>query len=1184
MKFVDIQLKAYGGFEDKSLAFANNGTGDGAGVHLVVGPNEAGKSTLLRGLSNLLFGFGQRGEDDWRFDLRDLRVGATLESDGGNQLAFYRKRGNRDTLIDAKGNPLPPDALLPYTQKAQRDFFEMVFGLDHHRLRQGGQELAHNQGDLAQGLFSVGSGVSGLREALDGMETQAANLFVPRGSKPRFNQLDKLYKDKQREIKSVAIGASKWKQVSDQLEQEHQRQRALDKQLEERQAEITRLERIHRNLSSLPRHTALREQLEALHQVPLITQPQMDNRRKIQEVIRAAQSDRERCAEDIALLEVEKNTLPQDEAILAKMGGVIHLRDERAKMESITRTDLPETKTELRVLDEKIKALLKQAYPEESKVPELSALPYSAVLRMVRDLIIARNILEAEEIKEKKKLLQAQRDLQQESKVLEALPPLFDIAPLDEALNTATEEASLEVKQEELRAELTQLKATLAQQGKALPLWSKTPEDLAGLKLPLNTSIDQFEREWNELEKSLSEKKGEIDKANITIQESEAECDSLSKGQELPTLDAVHQMRQARDAGWKLLRRAYIDTSEDVSAEAEDYDPEHPLPEAYEHRVRLADQLDDLRLTEADRLARYEAAKVNKEKALGGLKVMEQTHEALLKDQKLLTKRWEDAWSALEATPLPPSEMKAWSQTRQQLLDILLRKQEAQLKLEGVNLRLSEVKKRLLAVLPKEDGKGQQGDKQAEKQDETPLKSLVLRARRQLEEIRALKGSHQTHMQEITGLSHQIAQKEDDLKDLADKLAKWHNDWVKAMSSLRRPVETSPAEALVCMDQLEEIQLLAAKRSDLPGRVNQMETFASEYLAQLDKLLDDLAPDLKKVEWPQAVRELEQRLKTTENNQNRHAKIDKILEQKNIESRDAEYKEKEARGELAALMAEWHCEDESALGEIEGKARKKAELQSELQALESTMVETNSGMDLAAIAREIEASKSHGLEADAIPGRLDSLGRENQEDREALQGVNQRVGALRAELEEMDGNDSAALLAQDAEAALAEMETLAGQYLHLKLANALTRQALARYQETHRDPLLKRAGEHFKKLTLGNYEGLTFDYLESAPVLLAVPEAGRTLELEALSDGTLDQVFLALRLAVVERYLEGNEALPLVLDDILVNFDDARAAAALKILAELGGKTQVLFLTHHPHMVELAQAHLGKEHVSVQHL
>jgi uncharacterized protein YhaN len=90
-------------------------------------------------------------------------------------------------------------------------------------------------------------------------------------------------------------------------------------------------------------------------------------------------------------------------------------------------------------------------------------------------------------------------------------------------------------------------------------------------------------------------------------------------------------------------------------------------------------------------------------------------------------------------------------------------------------------------------------------------------------------------------------------------------------------------------------------------------------------------------------------------------------------------------------------------------------------------------------------------------------------------------------------------------------------------------------------------------------------------VLVGVRSAGRqTVTVESMSDGARDQLYLALRLASLHNYLDSKEPIPFIVDDILIQFDDERAAAALEALAELSKRTQVIFFTHHEHLVELA--------------
>jgi uncharacterized protein YhaN len=77
-----------------------------------------------------------------------------------------------------------------------------------------------------------------------------------------------------------------------------------------------------------------------------------------------------------------------------------------------------------------------------------------------------------------------------------------------------------------------------------------------------------------------------------------------------------------------------------------------------------------------------------------------------------------------------------------------------------------------------------------------------------------------------------------------------------------------------------------------------------------------------------------------------------------------------------------------------------------------------------------------------------------------------------------------------------------------------------------------------------------------------------------MSAGTVDQLYLALRLAAIERFLETSEPIPLIADDILIQFDDPRAAATLKSLERLSRITQVLLFTHHEHVRDLARRHV----------
>jgi uncharacterized protein YhaN len=87
-----------------------------------------------------------------------------------------------------------------------------------------------------------------------------------------------------------------------------------------------------------------------------------------------------------------------------------------------------------------------------------------------------------------------------------------------------------------------------------------------------------------------------------------------------------------------------------------------------------------------------------------------------------------------------------------------------------------------------------------------------------------------------------------------------------------------------------------------------------------------------------------------------------------------------------------------------------------------------------------------------------------------------------------------------------------------------------------------------------------------------------------LSVGTRDQLYLSLRLASLLRYADISAPMPLVLDDVLIHFDDERSSAALSVLAEVSKTVQVLFFTHHARLVDLARAAIPSSDLTIHEL
>jgi uncharacterized protein YhaN len=146
--------------------------------------------------------------------------------------------------------------------------------------------------------------------------------------------------------------------------------------------------------------------------------------------------------------------------------------------------------------------------------------------------------------------------------------------------------------------------------------------------------------------------------------------------------------------------------------------------------------------------------------------------------------------------------------------------------------------------------------------------------------------------------------------------------------------------------------------------------------------------------------------------------------------------------------------------------------------------------------------------------------------------------------------------------------------------------AIERYRSRHQDPLLERAGQYLNDLTCGSFTGLAVDFDEANRRVLRAVRRGSAdhLDVASMSDGARDQLFFALRLAYIENHSGRVGQCPVVLDDVLMAFDNERAAAALRVLSDLSKRTQVLLFTHHAHHIDLAHQVIPNESLTVHEL
>jgi hypothetical protein len=185
MKLARLLLLAFGPFTNKTLDFS---TGSG-NLHLIYGPNEAGKSSALRAMTDLRFGIPLRSPDDFVHPAGELRIGGVFIDQAGRPVGLIRRKGRGTTLsgLDVRTEQTDPgfavDSRLEreLTGGLERQEFEAMFGLNHARLREGGAVLLSGEGDLGSALFEASAGTSGIAALLAALDGDAKKLYSQHG-------------------------------------------------------------------------------------------------------------------------------------------------------------------------------------------------------------------------------------------------------------------------------------------------------------------------------------------------------------------------------------------------------------------------------------------------------------------------------------------------------------------------------------------------------------------------------------------------------------------------------------------------------------------------------------------------------------------------------------------------------------------------------------------------------------------------------------------------------------------------------------------------------------------------------------------------------------------------------------------------------------------------------------------
>ncbi len=1145
MRINRLDLIAFGPFTDTVLDLS----GGAEGFHLVYGPNEAGKSSALRAIHQLFCGILHQSTDSFFHKNADLRIGALLRDRDGESLAVVRRKGTKNTLLGSDGKAIDaPDARLARLLGgvAPSEFLKK-FVIDHGELVDGGKSVIVGGGDLGSLLFAAGSGLTGLASVQKQLDDEAESLFKRGGSKPVINLKFAELEAKRKKINDDSLRGSKYREYDERLRAALARKDALERDLAAATRERDHLTRLAESFEPIGRRVYVLDELRGLADVPKLSADFTFRRRDAESRLlpsekHAAEADSRISAltEEISRLDFPEPLLAEAEAISAlhlRLGSHQCGRDDRDRLQAERSALENEARAFLRDLGRDV-ALIESADIEAIRLRA----PDRAV---VHDLANDRQVLFQATIDTAKALQSVDAKIQKIADKFASIGPGRDTSGLRKVVKKVQAQGDLDALLQADRDVLTRDVKTAGLRLKALGRWPGSLDALEALPIPSNETLDLFQADFDANASEADDLRRRLAENEAEDRSRTAEIDQLRLDGGVPTEEALAAARLDREAAWEGLKAAW--------------DPR--LVPSFERAVREADAY-------ADRLRR-EARRVSDHARL----VAEQTRLAdtrndltsrlnASQDRLLnLQKGWLALWEPLGLdAPGRPREMLAWTRKASDLVTLAGSVRE---KSEAVSRREDQVNRLRRDLVEALESLGDSATT-----DESTAQ-LIDRSQDRIDAEARESKTRDRLKDDLDTLKTERPGRDEAAASARDAWERWRGVWADAMARLGLSATALPAEAIsvltLTVDLFDRLDRAKANRQ----RIEAIDREAGRFKSDAWTLADRVAPDLAigKFDSEAATVALADRLAQARRTRQKLDDLTARLAEQ-TENRDASLAEvARARDELALLRREARCATDDALPGVEERSARLQKFLKERDDLNASLTKLSAGTPLETFLNE--AGQTDRADLCAQLARLDDRLAELNDERET---VNQTIGAERTQLALMDGSSRAADAGQEAEDLRARIKTDVEQYARLRLASAILRAGIERYRSKSQGPVLARASTLFSTLTLGSFSGLAVDYDDrDEPVLKGLRAGtGEPVGVLGMSLGTADQLYLSLRLAILETYLDRREALPLVVDDILIQFDNARASATLSALASFSRRTQVLLFTHHAHLRDLA--------------
>ena len=1165
MRLRRLDLIRYGRFTDSSLELPR-GEPD---LHIVVGPNEAGKSTVRSAVGDLLFGIPSRSPLNFVHDYGSMRVGAVLEQDG-EALEVRRRKGNRDTLLAADDSRLPSgeQALIPFLRGADRSFFERMFSLDHVRLRAGGRDILQGSGDDAsQKLFAAGSGIQGLQRRLKNLEDEAAALWTIRRSKDRkfYIAEDKLKAaDSQRRENTVS--ADRWRELQRAYADRQREHDRLHAQIDKAERELKKLARIRRVARNIARKSRLERDIEDLGSVAELPEGSADRLSNAEEQCRRASLLLKAERSKLDKAKAERASIQWDQLLLGRKGEIESLHQQRIQVKKGI-ADLPGLKRKLEEEQHKLVSMAPDCGWDGLDADSIvERIPHRSQLGQTRTMLADWSDKSARVESAQTAASEAASHSDKVRAAFEAIGTPRDMRDLTALVAAATKEhagigalvASAHSAATEARAEADRIYAAMDPQPDSI-------ESAVTLVPPSAEEVQDWRDRHHELDQRLRAAHEQLASQRKERASAAASASQLAAEGEPITLKEVLNARKSRDTQWSELRKRFIDAGGRLATAGSDPagDPQQ-LAESYQGAVAQADRLGDLRSDRAESTAKLAEARRRVAVVESELAGIQTEVDRLQLQGQQMAGEWSELWKALPFEPAGPDRMLAWLALRDKLSEAATRSSKADRRLASLrdqeaqavrsltdelnelgedcagltHQRLAVVLERANAVLAANDGvvesrRKLESDLRSATEDEEARKSLLQSERSQLQQLQ--------------------------------------RDWAALAAKLAIDPKASPREATRLLGAFDVMREVASRIRDMRSeRIEKIERDIDRFSTEARALARVVAPEVGEQDPGKAVDELKSRLESSERERFAAGVKDREIQALEQQIHELDTERQVAEAAISDLRAQAGASDIDGLrAEIE-KADQRRSLRESLARVTDTILEDGDGLSMERLMEECS-----GADMDDIAQRERALASATEDSRGSFLASRDSLRDAREAFDSVGGSDAAAIAESARQSALAEIQEVAEQFVQTRSAACLLRWAIERYRSERQGPMLRRAGELFSALTLGSFQHLEVDYNEQDQAqIVGCRPSGERVPTSGMSDGSSDQLYLALRVAALEDYLQHSPQMPFVADDLFINFDDARAAAGLRVLAGLAQRCQVIFFTHHDHLAELARESL----------